>query len=722
MIGAAASSASRRVGRGDGYFQGMTRAANPLAATLSRAIAAQQAGNLAEAETHFRAILSVDKKNFGVLHALGVIQGQRGHFAEAEKSLARAVKINPRSAEAFANLGLVLVKMGQAARAAASYERALAINPDFALALSNFSAVLRQMGRADAALRHAERAIALRPTSADAVNNRGNALFDLQRFEESRAAYDKALELAPNMTEAWFGRARSCAALHQLPDALTAFQKVVALDPHLTAAWCGLADACYDAKRYAEALAAYDKVLALEPDGDMIAARRLHSKMQLCDWSDFERSCTAVVAAIANDRPAALPFDLLAFPLSAQQQLKSIRAYARTRHPAHPSPLWRGEVYAHDRIRIAYLSSDFHDHATAHLMAGVFERHDRSRFETTAFSFGPPDDGEMRRRLTSAFDRFIDVRQSSDETIAALVREMEIDIAVDLKGFTTYARTGVFARRPSPIQAAYLGFPATMGTSYIDYIVADAVVIPPAEQSAYAEKVVYLPYSYQANDARQVTADRIPTRRDCGLPERGFVFCSFNNTFKITPDVFAVWMRILRRVEGSVLWLFEGNADAPENLRREAQAHGVSPDRLVFAPRASHADHLARHALADLFLDTLPCNAHTTASDALWAGLPVLTCAGTTFAGRVAASLLNAIGLSELTVHSLADYEELAVRLAHDRDLLGSFKQRLVENRATHPLFDTARLTRHLECAYSRMVERHRDGKSPEGVAVHPDD
>jgi predicted O-linked N-acetylglucosamine transferase (SPINDLY family) len=371
-----------------------------------------------------------------------------------------------------------------------------------------------------------------------------------------------------------------------------------------------------------------------------------------------------------------------------------------------------------ERVRLAYLSADFHDHATAYLVAELFERHDRARFEVTGFSYGPDDQSAMRARLKAGLDRFVDVRGRSDREVAELMRAEGIDIAVDLKGFTGNNRAGIFAWRGAPLQAAYLGFPATMGASFIDYIIADQVVIPPGLEGAYAEKVVRLPDSYQVNDRQRRIAERTPSRAAAGLPEQGFVFCSFNNNYKIRPATFDVWMRLLRQVEGSVLWLLQDNAAAVENLRRHAEARGVAADRLVFAPRLGLDAHLARHRLADLFLDTFPVNAHTTASDALWAGLPVLTCAGATYAGRVAGSLLHAVGLPELITHSLGDYEALALRLAREPALLASFRQRLVRDRQTCALFDTTRFTRHLEAAYTAMWERQQGGEPPESFAV----
>jgi predicted O-linked N-acetylglucosamine transferase (SPINDLY family) len=371
-----------------------------------------------------------------------------------------------------------------------------------------------------------------------------------------------------------------------------------------------------------------------------------------------------------------------------------------------------------EKIRLGYFSADFHNHATSYLMAELFEYHDKDRFELVALSFGPDLQDQMQQRISAAFDKFIDVRKQSDKDVALLSRNLGIDIAIDLKGFTQDSRVGIFAFEAAPIQVNYLGYPGTMGASYFDYLVADKTLIPEGSQIHYSEKIVYLPNSYQVNDTQRRIADKVFAREELDLPDSGFVFCCFNNNYKITPHTFESWMRILRRVDGSVLWLLEDNPTASTNLRKEAQRRDVNPNRLVFAKRIPLPEHLARHCAADLFVDTLPCNAHTTASDALWAGLPVLTCMGEAFASRVAASLLNAIGLPELITSRQEDYEALAVELATNPERLKSVKAKLEQNRLTTPLFDTKLFTRHIEDAYTQMIERYRADLAPGHVYV----
>jgi protein O-GlcNAc transferase len=402
--------------------------------------------------------------------------------------------------------------------------------------------------------------------------------------------------------------------------------------------------------------------------------------------------------------------------------LQGAKNLIATRMPTRPAPLWAGTRFRHDRIRIAYVSSDFHEHATAHLIAELIELHDRARFEVIGLSFGIDDGSAVRRRLAQAFDGFLDMPEQSDRAIAAELHAREIDIAVDLKGHTRGSRPEIFAHRPAPIQVSYLGFPGTIGADFLDYVIADPIVLPVSQQPFYTERIVQLPDCYQANDSKRAISAQTPERRAAGLPDAGFVFCCFNNNYKIRRPVFDVWMRLLSEVPGSVLWLLRDTAGVEGNLRREAAARGVDPDRLIFAERCALDVHLARHRLADLFLDTLPYNAHTTASDALWAGLPLVTCQGEAFAGRVAASLLAAVGLPELVTQNLADYEALALRLARDPAMLRSVRDKLAANRSTHPLFDSARFCRHLEAAYLRMWETWQRGEPPQPFRVDAGD
>jgi len=465
-------------------------------------------------------------------------------------------------------------------------------------------------------------------------------------------------------------------------------------------------------------LAAYDQALALKPDLISAEGARFRAKMHLCDWSNFKTECEHLTSSVLAKKTNTDPFTFLAISSSPEDQLQCANLWVAEKFAPSQKPVWLGERYSHERIRVAYMSADFHQHATSCLMAGMFESHDKSRFDMTAISIGPDDNSEMRYRLTRCFERFVEARTLSDEEIVSRIRGLEIDILIDLKGFTQDARTNVFARRPAPIQVNYIGYPGTMGASYIDYIIADRTVIPDECRKCYSEKIVVMPNTYQVNDSRRIISDKAVNRANLGLPSRGFVFCCFNNNYKIAPDLFDRWMRILARVEGSVLWLLQDNVFAAGNLKKEALRRGVDGERLIFAGRIPLPEHLARHKLADLCLDTVPCNAHTTASDALWAGVPVLTYAGETFAGRVAASLSRAVGLPELVTTTLDDYQQMAVELATSHERLKIIKTELAKNRLRAPLFDTALYTKHIEAAYAAMYERYQAGLPPDHVVV----
>ena len=637
---------------------------------------------------------------------------------EALASYDKAIALKPGFAEAYYNRGNTLQDLKRLDEALASYDKAIALKPNYAEAYSNRGNTLKDLKCLDEALASYDKAIALKPDYADASNNRGIALQDLKRLGEALACYNKAIALKPDYAEAYNNRGNALKDLKHLNEALASYDKAIALKPDYAKAYNNRGNALKDLKRLDEALAAYDKALALKPDLAGTEGARLHSKMHICDWINFDTECAHLSSSVKNKKANTAPFIFLGISSSPDDQLQYAKLWVAEKCPPSKKPMWRGERYGHDRIRIAYVSADFREHPVSRLMAGMFESHDKSRFDVTAISFGPDDNSEMRQRLKASFERFIDAKTFGDDQIANLVRSSEVDILVDLMGFTADARTGIFARQSAPIQVNYLGYPGTMGASYIDYIIADQTVIPSELRKVYSEKIAFLPNTYQANDRKRVISDKAFTRSDVGLPSQGFVFCCFNNSYKIIPHVFDCWMRILKQVEGAVLWLLEDNASAVSNLKKEAVARGVSSERLFFAKRMPPPEHLARHKLADLFLDTLPYNAHTTASDALWVGLPVLTCIAETFAGRVAASLLNAIGLPELIATTPETYERMAVDLATRPEKLAAVKHRLAENRLTTPLFDTKLFTRHIEKAYTAMYERHQAGLAPDHIII----
>ncbi|WP_354116949.1 tetratricopeptide repeat protein [Bradyrhizobium sp. LA6.12] len=704
-----------------------------------------------EAVEHLTRLLIHHPRHFPAHFMLGSALAKSRQYEPALASYDQALQLNPQLAEAHLDKGTIHFATCRYNDALSAYDNALTLRPDLAAAALGRCYALIQLGRRDEALAAADHTLKLQPDLPEAWAGRGNALLDLGRLEDAAAAYDRALTIGPYLAsawsghgnillrsgrqrdaevafdraiaadaafaEAWLGRGTVLLSLGRHHDAAAALDRATALNPGLVSAWLAKGQVAYLEKRYDDALVAWNRALDLNPDQSAVAAACLRVKLHQCDWTDFESGCASVRSSVRSGKLVS-PFMFVAIPSTSAEQLQCARTWAENNFRLQNSPVWRGERYTHDRIRIGYLSADFHQHATSQLMAGVFEHHDRTRFEITAISIGPNDGSDMRRRIEAAFERFVDAKPQSDTQIAELVRALEVDILVDLKGYTQDARTGILAMRPAPIQVNYLGFPGTIGAGFIDYIVADRNVIPEHDYDCYAEKIAWLPESYQANDRDRAIADLMPVRAEHGLPDDAFVFCCFNDNYKITPDVFSSWMRILAAVENSVLWLFEDNPTAADNLRREAQARGVAPRRLVFAQRLPTSAHLARHRCADLFLDTVPYGAHTTASDALWTGLPVVTCLGETFAARVGASLLNAIRLPELITTTPAAYEQLAIELANDPARRAALRAKLARDRLTTPLYDTKQYTRDLETAYAAMMERHMAGLPPDHVRV----
>jgi len=730
-----------------------------VAATVERARALCRQGRFAEARAllePFAASGTVDRRVASLLGEiclrLGDACARTGDVAGALACYARSVAVRPDDFEAHFNRGVVLYHARDPAGAAASYRRALELAPQLAAAHSALAVVQSESGAHAQALANHARAVALEPGNPELHNNRGLALdraqrpldaiasFDaaialaerfgaawcnrgvalhrLGRFADALASADRAIAIDPGDAEAWSNRGLALHDLHRPGEAIAALAKATELAPRLGNAWANLGSALNAARRHDEALAAYDRALALDPHLGEARGDRLHTAMLVCDWRGFDDEVAALADAIAADSAVVHPFTLLATPASATLQKRCAERYVAAHWPAvrqveEPRPRASDD----GRIRIGYFSADFRQHATMHLIAELFERHDRARFEVHAFSFGPTAHDPVRERVLASFDRCHEASAIGDAEVAALARQTGIDIAIDLAGFTHGARPGIFAARAAPLQVNCVGFPGTLAAPFIDYVIADDVVVPADARGDFGEAIAWLPNCYQPNTSWQPLAPPTLDRAAAGLPDDGFVFCSFNNSFKITPDVFAVWMRLLQRVPRSVLWLIEANAAATAHLRAEAELRGVARERLVFAPRMNRDDHLRRHALADLFVDTFHYGAHTTASDALRAGLPVLTLRGGTFAARVAASLDRSVGLDALVVASVAEYEELAVALAGDRARLAALRAALASALPTTPLFDAARFARDIERLYVRMHERRLAGLAPADLA-----
>ena len=688
---------------------------------LKRAIDFHQKGQLAQAQSIYEEILKVTPDHFDALHLLGVIAAQTQNHRRAVELMDQAISLFTYDAGCYFNRGLALKELRQWEAAIASYDHALALNPEYAEAWLNRGLACQGLKQLAVSVESYDRAIALKPDYAEAWSNRGVALGELGELEQAAESYRRAIAIRADYAEVWFNLGVALGELGELEAAAESYGRAIAIRPEFAEAWFNRGNMLRELKQMEPAAESFGRALVLNPDGDYLLGTYLYSKMKICDWASLDELSNRMVSKIENHERAATPFQVLPIIGSSSILQQVSLNYVNKAHPLRSGLQEIVKRPRRDKIRIGYFSADYHSHASMYWLAELFEKHDRSRFEIIAFSFGPDlREDEMRKRVVPAFDRFIDVSKLSDQEVAGLSRELEVDIAVDLKGFTKDSRTDIFAFRAAPVQVSYMGYPGTMGTGYIDYLIADHTLVPEEHQPFYTEKIVYLPDSYQGNDSKRQIAETVFTRHELGLPTTGFVFCCFNNNYKITPDIFDSWMRILERVEGSVLWLFEDNPQATGNLQKEAVLRGVDAGRLIFAGRMPLSEHLARHRLADLFLDTLPCNAHTTASDALWAGLPVLTCIGKSFAGRVAASLLNAIHLPELITFSLEEYEAMAVELATDPEKLPEIKLKLENNRLSTPLFDSDRFTRQFEAAFELMYKRYQLDLPPDHIYVKP--
>jgi predicted O-linked N-acetylglucosamine transferase (SPINDLY family) len=745
-------------------------------------IAAHRANRLDEARAAYQRALDSAPDDFDALHMLGVVSLQSKEAAEGLALITRAIARQPNNAAPYNNLAKALIDLDRKDEALAAFGNALALKPDFLDAHTNRANLLRDLGRHDEALAGYDAAIALKPASADLKScragmllkmgrfdealaaaealgshtpaghfYRGNALRTLNRDDEALEAYRQVLTLDPDHADARFNignihwdrrefpdalafydqaislrgdlptyynnRGVLLSILGRQADALADYDRAVELDPAFANAHNNRGNILKGMRRTAEASAAFERVLQLAPEYDFAFGSWISTRMKLNDWRGLAYNLDQLRRGLTSRRRVSPPFATLGLTDDPLLQRAVAEIWA-DRYHNKPDARIVTRPPEHDRIRIGYFSADLHNHATAQLMAELFERHDRARFEIIAFSFGPKSADPMRARLLKAFDQFHEVGDLTEERIAAKSRTLEIDIAVDLKGYTQDSKAGIFLHGAAPVQVAYIGYPGTMGVDFMDYVIADETVIPPANVDDWSEKVVWMPHCYQVNDGHRPISPKRFTRTQFGLPQDGFVFACFNNNYKILPETFDSWCRILAATPNSVLWLFQDNPMAGKALRLEIAARGIDPARLLFAERAQPAEHLARHRLADLFLDSLPYNAHTTASDALWAGLPVLTLQGRSFAGRVASSLLKAVGLPELITTNREAYEAEAIALAGDKLRVQALRDTLDANRRTFPLFDCPRFARDLEIAFTEMHRRCRLGLPADHLRV----
>ncbi|OAI43347.1 hypothetical protein AYO42_01765 [Rhizomicrobium sp. SCGC AG-212-E05] len=711
-------------------------------------------GQFEEAIAHYDRALALDPRLVDGWETRGNALHALKRDDEALASYDKALLINPKSSRTHYNRGIALAAMKRHEEAIASYDRALGADPKLSIAWTNRGSSLIALRRLPEAVSSFDAALAIGEEGVLALTGKASALHYLGDYHHSLSICAQALAKQPDATHALLVKAQNLYGMAQNAQALAAFDAVLAIQADDADAWNGRGAVLHTLGHYDDALASFERALAARPDfpdalnshahlmkihrGDygialkemtrslvldpaqpFIPGELLHLKMQAGDWSGFAEEKSRLDEGVRARLPIVRPFIYQAVSDSTADIQKCARIFSGRLFGNPGGRVF--EVRAHKKIRLGYVSGEFKEHATADLMAGLYEQHDRDKFEVIAIDNTGPSVSPMRKRLEAAFDKMLDISQLGDEASSQLIRSQEIDILIDLNGYFGAPRTALFAQRSAPIQVNYLGFPGTLGAAFMDYIIADRIVIPEQDKAFYDEKVVWLPHSYQANDGRRAISALTPTRADAGLPENAFIFCSFNQSYKLTPDTFASWMRILKATPGSVLWLLDGLAPLAGNLRCAAEQLGVSGDRILLAPFVAADKHRERLACADLFLDSLPCNAHTTASDALWAGLPLLTRCGSSFSGRVASSLLHAIGLPELVTETSEQFETLAIRLATNPSELDSLRMKLRANRLDAPLFNTDLFRTQIEAAYAKMWDRFSNGLPPEHFAVQPD-
>ena len=707
---------------------------------LQHAVDAHKAGQLQKAHRLYAAILKVQPKHPDANHNMGLLTVGFGKIELALPFFKTALEANPSIAQFWYSHIVALIKLerlldakilldqakskgikggdfDQLEQKINDTNKALAVKSGNADTHNNMGVTLQDQGNLEKAIEAYRKAIAIKPDYAGAYYNMANALKEQGNLEEAIVSYGKALSLKPDYVMSYYNMGHALQEQGNLEKAIEAYRKVIAIKPDYTDAHYNMANALRDQGNLEKAIEAIGKALAIRPDYESLVAQKLYWQAHICDWNSIAKDLNRV-PELGITKKNVQPFFLLALEDTPESHQTRSKIYANVGYPQKPLPAQVKPSQKPRRIRIGYFSSDFRDHPVAYLIVKMLELHDRDQFEIFGYSLYGSQQSEMRQRLSKPFDNFANVQGMSDKAVALKARQDGIDIAVDLNGYTKCACTGIFAYRAAPIQINYLGYPGTMGAEFIDYILADPVLIPEDKRQHYSEQIIYLPNTYQPTDNMRAISDKVITREDMGLPSEGFVFCCFNSNYKISPAEFDIWMRVLKNVEGSVLWLLQSNKWAGQNLKRQAEDRGVNAERIIFAERLPQSEHLARQRLADLFLDTFNYNAHTTTSDALWAGLPVITKMGQGFAARVAGSLLNAVGLPELITQNEEDYEVLILELATNPKKLAKIKDTLATNRLTQPLFNTELYTKHLENGYLQAYEYYFQGNLPQTIIV----
>jgi predicted O-linked N-acetylglucosamine transferase (SPINDLY family) len=688
---------------------------------LALATSSHKQGDLEAAEQVYRDLISADPQNFPALQMLALLEHQSKNYDSALDLYRRALDINDQDAGVLTNYGVSLAASGHPESSLDAYHRALKLNPEMVEAYFNLGNALKQLHRMEEAVSSYEKALALKPDYVKALNNLGTVQHFFRNIQSAIDCYDRALRAEPESADVLSNKGRALEKLGRYEEAAACLDQSLAIDPSNESALNHRARLSSTLKDFTAACEGYLQLTSLNPEYEFCIGNLQHSLAYCCDWKNFEQNLHKILEGVRAEQLVQTPLALLADSDDTELQLICARIYEQLRNASINEPTGDIASYRHKRIRLAYVSADLRNHAVSYLMAGVFEQHDRTQFEVFAISLAPAAKTTMGERIASAFDHFIDVSTMSDKEVVELMRDLEIDIAVDLMGYTGQTRFAIFKYRVAPVQVSYLGFPATTGAQYMDYIVADNYVIPKAQRGFYSESIAYLNGCFQANDDKRQISSEIPSRQALDLPENGFVFCCFNNSYKITPTIFDIWMNLLREVDGSVLWLLGQQEAVRENLQKEARLRGIEPGRIIFSSHTAYAQHLARLGQADLFLDTFPFNAGTTASDALWAGLPIVTCSGRSFASRMAGSLLTGLGLEELVTDELSEYQQLAQKLALNPTVLASIRERLLRNRSESAVFNTQRCTHALEMVFLEMWRRQQGGKPPKTILSGPE-
>lgn len=673
---------------------------------FKQALSFHQQANLEGARHLYEEVIVADPVHANSLHFLGVLSYQEKKLPEALKLIKEAILINPKSAGFYSNLGVVLMELEDYEQAATNYQKAIDLDPNNDNYYYNCGNALQKLEKFESAIKNYQKSIGLNPNNGDYYHNLGDAYKGVNYFEFAIEQYNKSNSINPNY-ESYLNCGIALSKLKRVDEAIIVINKALELNPQSSCAHDFMGTLLLNNEDFERAEKYLRKSLDLGLDSDVTRGNLLFSCNVMCDWDEYDENCQKIKEEALAGKKTISPFHALSVFDDEQLHYSLSKKHASSNFSTNDS---LGEIPQHDKgakIRIAYYSADFCNHATLYLMSGIFEHHDKSKFEVIAFCFTHDNQDESKQKVMHYFDKFIEVNDMDDKQIAQLSRDMKIDIAIDLKGFTKGTRLDIFSYRCAPIQVSYLGYPGTLGAEFMDYIISDEIVIPEESKKYYQEKVLYMPHSYQCNDRNRKISDKEFTKKQLGLPDDAFVFCCFNKSHKITPDIFDSWMNILKAVPNSVLWIYEMYETVNENIKKQAEKRGVAGSRILFAPNMEMSDNLARQKFADLFLDTSPYNAHTTGSDALWGGLPILTILGNSFASRVGASLVSAVDMPEMIVNSREEYEKKAIEIAQNPQMLKNIKEKLQANRLTTPLFDTKSFTNDLESIYQEIYDQY---------------